>query len=179
MLLGIALEWQKTELARIETVLLGDEPGDVRAPVIDGRSRRPRSLDRVEPRCGKGRARHEPFVRVDLDVRGVVHDQERGLVVEQDFLELVHETHLVSPVSRSEGEGFHLHRLLGVGGVVAAGREEITERAPSEKVGDEPDSLSVPGVEDGTRRPLAVQLLDCGGGPSSDVHLDLFDSAGP
>ncbi len=109
----------------------------------------------------------------------MIHDDERGFVVEEDFFELVDETHLVAPFPRDEREGLHLHHLFRIRRVVAAGSEEVAEGAPSEKIGDEADLLSVPGVEDRARGAFPIQLFDRRRGLPPHVHLHLLHAARP
>jgi hypothetical protein len=104
--------------------------------------------------------RAEPLVREDLDAFRVIDGNELHPVGEERFLELVGDPNLVSAFPGHEPARRDPDVFIGIGCAPDAGRFPVPHLTATHEVGHELESRSVPGIEVGARRRLAIELGD-------------------
>ena len=112
-----------------------------------------------------------PSFGIDLDVGRVVDREQPDAVEVEHLFQLVRHAQLVAAVARDELAGRETHVLDGIGHVAHARGLVVAHLARAQEVRHELEARAVPGVEIGTRRRLAVELVDGQGRPAGPTAL--------
>ena len=158
VLLRVAADAMEREAVREGMVERAQGGQQVAALPVRGRARGAEAAYREQAE-GRRRGPH-PLVREDLHLRRVRHGQQRQAVQEQRLLQLVGDAQLVAAVARPKLVLADADVLVGVRRVVVPGPVPVAHLPAAQEVGHELEAAPVPGVEEGTGRRLAVQLLD-------------------